>query len=56
MQYNTAVDQVVTNLRLNFVHSPLSDLVVVYTERRGIAGAGFIERALTAKITKLLAF
>jgi len=33
-QYNSAADQSVVNVRLDYIHSPLSDLFVAYTERR----------------------
>lgn len=56
VQYNQALDQLVTNLRVNLIHSPLSDVFLVYTERRGIDGAGVHERLLTAKVTKMVAF
>jgi hypothetical protein len=57
VQYNAAEEQVVTNLRLNFIHAPLSDFFLVYTERRDMtAGGGVLERFVTAKLTKLLAF
>mgnify|MGYP001577899772 CR=1 FL=1 len=56
LQYNAAADQVVTNLRVNFIHSPLSDLFVVYTERRETSVPRPLERAFTVKVTKLLAF
>lgn len=56
LQYNAAADQVVTNLRFNFIHSPLSDLFVVYTERRETSAPRPLERAFTVKFTKLLAF
>ena len=57
MQYNAAADQLVVNLRLNFIHAPLSDFFLVYTERRDLNGNGAVlERFVTAKLTKLLAF
>jgi hypothetical protein len=58
VQYNQALEQVVTNLRLNLIHAPLSDLFLVFTERRGVGGAesGVLERFLTAKVTKMVAF
>jgi hypothetical protein len=58
VQYNQALDQVVTNVRANFVHAPLSDFFLVYTERRAMGGAspGVMERFLTAKITRMVAF
>ncbi|KPJ90443.1 MAG: hypothetical protein AMS18_10890 [Gemmatimonas sp. SG8_17] len=57
VQYNAATEQVITNLRLNFIHAPLSDFFLVYTERRDVSGGGgVLERFVTAKLTKLLAF
>lgn len=58
VQYNTDADQVVTNLRLNFIHAPLSDFYLVLTERRDVSpgGRGVLERFVTAKVTKLFAF
>ena len=58
VQYNADADQVVTNLRLNFIHAPLSDFFLVLTERRDVSagGRGVLERFVTAKVTKLFAF
>jgi hypothetical protein len=57
VQYNAATEQVITNIRLNFIHAPLSDFFLVYTERRDVSGASrILERFLTAKLTKLFAF
>ena len=57
VQFNAATEQVVTNLRLNFIHAPLSDFFLVYTERRDVSGSGAVlERFVTAKLTKLFAF
>jgi hypothetical protein len=57
VQYNADRDQLVTNVRLNFIHAPLSDFFLVYTERRDMSGNGVVlERFVTAKLTKLLAF
>lgn len=58
VQYNAAMEQVVTNVRLNFIHAPLSDFFLVYTERRDVTGGErlVLERFVTAKLTKLLAF
>ncbi len=55
-QYNSAADHRVLNFRLDYIHSPLSDLFVVYTERRDSSGGGVLERAFTVKLTRLLAF
>jgi hypothetical protein len=57
VQYNAAAEQVITNLRLNFIHAPLSDFFLVYTERRDVSGdGGVLERFVTLKLTKLFAF
>jgi hypothetical protein len=56
VQYIESTDELVTNLRLNYIHAPLSDIFLVLTERRGLDGAGLAERMLTLKATKLLAF
>jgi hypothetical protein len=56
-QYNAAADQSVVNVRLDYIHSPLSDLFVAYTERRNTAEAGgILERVFSVKLTKMLAF
>jgi hypothetical protein len=56
VQYNADTDQVVTNLRLNVIHAPLSDFFLVFTERRDVAANALMERVVTAKVTKLFAF
>ncbi|MYI67042.1 MAG: hypothetical protein F4107_14060 [Gemmatimonadetes bacterium] len=60
VQYNESADELQTNIRFNLVHAPLSDLFLVYSERRNPAPeageAGLIDRAITVKFTKLLAF
>ncbi|MEQ9401253.1 MAG: DUF5916 domain-containing protein [Longimicrobiales bacterium] len=56
VQYNSATEDLVTNLRLNYIHAPLSDLFIVYTERRNQAGLRPLERLLSFKVTKALAF
>ena len=61
VQFNESIDELVTNLRLNVLHAPLSDVFLVYTERRNVAagvldGAVVLDRVLTAKVTKLIAF
>ncbi len=57
VQYNDAAGQFITNIRLNYIHAPLSDLFLVYTERRDTKnGGGVLERLVTAKLTKLFAF
>jgi len=56
LQYNAASDDSVVNVRLNFIHSPLSDLFLVYSERRNHGTGGYRQRNLTLKGTKLLSF
>ncbi|HKJ03301.1 MAG TPA: hypothetical protein VJ997_12625, partial [Longimicrobiales bacterium] len=56
VQYNHAADEVVTNLRADLIHAPLSDLFLLYTERRSTSGPGILERFLTVKVTRLLLF
>jgi hypothetical protein len=55
-QYNTASEDRVINLRYNFIHSPLSDLFLVYSERRNGDEGEVLERTFTLKVTKLLSF
>ena len=58
VQYNEAADELQTNLRFNLIHAPLSDLFLVYSERRLVGSAGpdsVLDRAVTLKVTKLLA-
>ena len=56
-QYNAAAEQAVVNIRFDWLHSPLSDLFVAYTERRStVSGGGILERVLSVKLTKMLAF
>jgi hypothetical protein len=56
VQYNAEASQLVTNVRLDFRHAPLSDVFLVYTERRDTERALRLERSLALKVTRLLAF
>ena len=60
VQYNESADELQTNVRFNLIHAPLSDLFLVYSERRDLnpdaADPALIDRAVTLKFTKLLAF
>lgn len=56
VQYNADADEMVTNVRANFIHAPLSDLFFLFTERRSTAGLGVMERFFTVKVTRLLLF
>ncbi len=55
VQYNTATDQVITSLRLNYIHAPLSDFYLTVTDRRGVDGTGPEERVVAIKLTRTLA-
>jgi hypothetical protein len=56
IQHNAAVKEMISNIRFNFIHSPLSDLFVVYTERRSTGGFGVLDRVFTVKVTKMFEF
>ena len=56
LQYNTDAQQWSSNLRFNIIHRPLSDIFLVYNERRESRSGDLIDRALIAKMTYLIAF
>ncbi len=57
VQVNADTDEMVTNLRMNFIHAPLSDLFFLFTERRSLVGEGrVLERFFTVKVTRLFLF
>ena len=59
VQYNESTEELVTNVRFNLIHAPLSDIFLVFTERRSLADgvtSAVLERGITLKGTKLLAF
>ncbi|MDE2803771.1 MAG: DUF5916 domain-containing protein [Gemmatimonadota bacterium] len=60
VQYNESANQVQTNVRFNLIHAPLSDVFLVYSELRDRSPepgqASVIDRAVTLKVTKLVAF
>ena len=59
VQYNEATEELISNARINLIHAPLSDVFLVYTERRSLASGiaePLLERGLTLKVTKLFAF
>lgn len=56
VQYNEAEGEFVTNLRFRWIHAPLSDLYLVLTERRDTGAGVVLDRFVTVKATKLLAF
>jgi hypothetical protein len=56
VQYNTDTEQWSSNVRLDIIHRPLSDIYLVYNERHDSRSGNMISRALIAKMTYLLAF
>ncbi|MFQ5754382.1 MAG: DUF5916 domain-containing protein, partial [bacterium] len=60
VQYNSETNEFSTNMRLNFIHSPGSDLFIVFNESRGRQGEKFFDglparsRELILKFTRLL--
>jgi len=57
IRYNSDTDQIMTNLRLNLIHRPGSDLYIVYDERDDVeADLDAIVRTLIVKVDYLLSF
>jgi hypothetical protein len=56
VQYNTQSKSFVTNARVNFRYRPLSDVFLVYTERRNRDTRVLNERSLALKVTRMVAF
>ncbi len=56
IQYNADTHQVSSNLRFNFTHRPLSDIYIVYNDRRETTGGELVERAFIVKVTNLFNF
>ena len=56
LQYNTDARQWSSNVRFNVIHRPLSDIFLVYNERRDSQTGEMIDRAVVAKMTYLIAF
>jgi hypothetical protein len=56
VQYNTDTNQVSTNIRFNFIHHPLSDLYLVYNDRRDTTYGAVMERSFIVKVTNLFDF
>lgn len=59
VQYSEATDELIANARFNLIHAPLSDVFLVFTERRTLADGApesVLERGVTLKVTRLLAF
>ena len=56
VQYNTQTRAFVTNARVNFRYRPLSDVFLVYTERRDTGTGARNERSVALKVTRMGAF
>jgi hypothetical protein len=56
LQYNSERNRVTSHARFNWIHRPLSDLFLVYTEDRLTLNAGQVERVISLKYTHLLDF
>lgn len=55
-QYNADTHQVSSNIRFNFIHHPLSDLYLVYNDRRDTLSGQLVERTFIVKVTNLFSF
>jgi hypothetical protein len=55
VQYNSDSKQWSSNVRFNIIHRPLSDLFVVYNERRNSVSGDLMDRALILKFTYMIA-
>ena len=55
IQYNGSAQEIVSNIRFNFIYKPLSDFFLVYNERRSSTGE-ILDRALIAKVTYVFDF
>jgi hypothetical protein len=56
VQYNTDARQWSSNERFNIIHRPLSDIYLVYNERRSSQTGEMLDRAIVAKMTCMVAF
>jgi hypothetical protein len=56
VQYNTQTRAFVTNARVNFRYKALSDVFLVYTERRNTQTQVRDERTIALKVTRMVAF
>lgn len=55
-QYDSLTNQFLSNVRVNFIHTPGADVFLVYNERRLTEDPTLIDRALILKVTHLLRF
>src|SRR5207253_1079572 len=51
IQYNSDSRQWSSNVRFNIIHRPLSDIFIVYNERRDSITGNLVDRALIGKVT-----
>ena len=55
VQYNSDAREWNSNIRFNIIHHPLSDLFVVYNERRNSVSGDLLDRAVILKLTYMFA-
>ncbi len=51
IQYDSDNEELLSNIRFNFMPKPLSDIYLVYNERRDLDSNEVLDRALTLKLT-----
>ena len=56
LQYNAERNQFSTNIRFNLIHHPLSDIFIVFNERRDTVTGKVVDRGLVFKFTNLFNF
>ena len=57
IQYNGVTDERITNVRVNLIHAPLSDVFLVLTDRRADGGRTALpERQAIVKVTRLMSW
>jgi hypothetical protein len=56
VQYNTDAREWSSNVRFNVIHRPLSDIYLVFNERRDSDTGGLLDRAFVVKMTYMVAF
>ncbi len=56
IQYNADRNQLSTNIRFNIIHHPLSDIFVVFNERRDTITGEVLDRGVVFKFTNLFNF
>jgi hypothetical protein len=55
IQYNNSDDQITSNIRVRFIHRPLSDIYVVYNDRHDRRG-GQMDWNMSVKYTHMISF